>query len=150
MRHSGQPFPVFAPGSWLTLSRSMAEAGPSGKASAYLTCSGACCHARQEDADVALEGHGLIFVSIVSFCDSETAWTIRSLFEASHAPSRIRVGVVWQVQRSPNGSGNSLDGDQRWPAFYGPGLASCRLRRAKQLPTWHCCRTSPGENTFAR
>ncbi|GAB4817949.1 hypothetical protein N2152v2_004995 [Parachlorella kessleri] len=44
---------------------------------------------------IARPGH--IFVSIASYRDSETQWTLLDLFEKAAQPSLLRVGVGWQV-----------------------------------------------------
>ncbi|KAF8072911.1 hypothetical protein HT031_000571 [Scenedesmus sp. PABB004] len=38
-----------------------------------------------------------IFVSVASFRDPETQWTLRDLFRQAARPERVTVGVVWQV-----------------------------------------------------
>jgi hypothetical protein len=38
-----------------------------------------------------------IFVSVASFRDPETQWTLHSLFSMAAHPERVFVGVVWQV-----------------------------------------------------
>ena len=48
---------------------------------------------------------GHIFVSVPSFRDPETRWTLHSLFESADHPEKVTAGVVWQV--SPGGGGEN-------------------------------------------
>jgi len=64
---------------------------------AYLTCSGACLCRGSTGVGGSHPRPG-IFVSIVSFCDPETAYTVINLFERAERPDRIRVGIVWQAK----------------------------------------------------
>ena len=38
-----------------------------------------------------------IFVSIASFRDPETRWTVHDLLTKASRPARLRIGIVWQV-----------------------------------------------------
>ena len=59
-------------------------------------------------------GNSLIFVSVVSFRDPETAWTVRSLFEAAEAPERLRVGIVWQADAAETDDNMKLLEGEPW------------------------------------
>ncbi len=41
---------------------------------------------------------GSIFVSIASYRDPETRWTVWDLFRKAKRPDQIHVGIVWQVR----------------------------------------------------
>lgn len=38
-----------------------------------------------------------IFVSIAAFRDPETRWTVRDVLTKAAHPSRLRIGIVWQL-----------------------------------------------------
>ncbi|GAX76680.1 hypothetical protein CEUSTIGMA_g4126.t1 [Chlamydomonas eustigma] len=59
--------------------------------------------------DHDLRGSGMksgdtIFVSIASYRDPETRWTVWDLFKKARYPDRIRVGIVWQVDYLEDGT----------------------------------------------
>eukprot|EP00192_Tetraselmis_astigmatica_P008377 CAMPEP_0117655384 /NCGR_PEP_ID=MMETSP0804-20121206/4251_1 /TAXON_ID=1074897 /ORGANISM="Tetraselmis astigmatica, Strain CCMP880" /LENGTH=688 /DNA_ID=CAMNT_0005461733 /DNA_START=303 /DNA_END=2368 /DNA_ORIENTATION=- len=90
----------------------------------YPMCSGACRHPSgegqagdQKDGDGGGGeggGHGLIFVSIVSFRDMETAWTIDSIFSAADDWQRVRVGIVWQADSMEAAKNMALLSQRPW------------------------------------
>jgi len=97
------------------------------------TSSTAASRARSE---LRITRPGNIFVSVPSFRDPETRWTLQSLFESADRPERVTAGVVWQV--SPGGgsgekneTGDNDDDDDE------DLLKPVAARDPKQLALYH-------------
>lgn len=58
-----------------------------------------------------------VFVSVVAYRDPECRWTLRELFLKASNPSRVFVGVVWQVDAEQDADIISMAGGDRTKQF---------------------------------